>query len=131
MRAVAAASVVVKIAIDATHRPPDPEVFPGATAKTPLTHGVTTEHEEAWTSHGPDLETTYMTADPGETTLHQHHDIQEEGRGAQTMRAAGGEEEEAVAEGEAEAEAGLTNLPATLSTNLDRSQEHERTTATL
>lgn len=93
--------------------------------------GVATGREEAWTAPAHVPEMTCLTAGPEETTLPQHHGAREEGPGARTMRAAAGEEE---AEGGEEAEAGLTNLPATQSTNpdtnRDTNQEHGGMTPT-
>ncbi len=89
--------------------------------------GVATGHEEAWTAPDPVPGMTCLTAGPEETTLPLHHDAREEGPGARMMRAAAGEEEE----GGEEVEAGLTNLPATPSTNQDRNQEHGGMNATL
>lgn len=88
--------------------------------------GVTTGHEEAWTVPAPAPGTTCLTAGPEEITLRRHQGDQEEGPGARTMRAAAGGEE-----GGEEAEVGLTSLPATQSTSLDRNQEHGRMIATL
>lgn len=88
--------------------------------------GVIAEHEEAWTVHAPVPGMTCLTASPEEITLRQHQGAQEEGPGAQMMRAAAGEEE-----GGEEVEVGLTSLPATPSMSLDRNQEHGRMNATL
>ncbi len=90
--------------------------------------GVVAGHEEAWTTPAPAPGMTCLTAGPGETTLPQHRVTQEEGPGARMMRAAAGEVE---AEGEEEVEAGMTNLPATRSMNLDRNQEHGGMNVTL
>lgn len=93
--------------------------FQGATARIHWTVTVAEGHEEAWTAPAPVPGMTFLTAGQEGTTLPQHHDTREGDPGARMMRAAVGEEEE----GGEEVEAGLTNLPATLSTNLDRNQE--------
>lgn len=95
--------------------------FQGATARIHWTVTVAEGHEEAWTAPAPVPGMTFLTAGPEGTTLPQHHGTQEEDPGARMMRAAVGEEEEE--EGGEEVGAGLTNLPATLSMNLDRNQE--------
>lgn len=85
---------------------------------------------EAWTVPAPGPGMTCLTAGPEETTPLQHHGAPGEGPGAQMMKAAAaGEEEEE--EGGEEVEAGLTNLPVTLSTSLDRNQEDGGMNATL
>lgn len=111
-----------------TPHQPGLEAFPGATARSHWTGGVATGQEEAWTVPDPVQGMTCLTAGPEETTLPQHHGTREEGPGARMMRAAADEEEE---EGGKEVEAGLTNLPATPSMNLDRNQEHGGMSATL
>lgn len=108
---------------------PGLEAFPGATARIHWTDIVAAGHEEAWTAPAPVPGMTFLTAGPEETTLLQHRGTREEDHGARMMRAAAvGEEEE---EGGEEVEAGLTNLPATRSTNLDRNQGHGGMNATL
>lgn len=82
---------------------------------------------ETWTALAPGPGMTCLTAGPEETTLPRRLGAQEV-PGAQMMRTAAGE---VVEEGEEEAEAGVTNLPATPSMNRDRNRDHEGMNATL
>lgn len=80
--------------------------------------------EEATVRPAPGPGMICLTAGPEEIILTP---ALEQVLGALTMRAAAGEE----GGDEAEEQAGLTNLPATLSMNLDRNQEHARMNAIL
>lgn len=100
-----------------TLHPLGQEAFPGATARIHWTVTAEEGHKEAWTDPAPVPGMTFLTAGPEGITLPQRHGAQEEDPGARMMKAAVGEE------GGEEVEAGLTNLQATLSMNLDRNQE--------